>query len=71
MAISLEPFDLAHELMSVPSIVSGQMPIVLKLSKHDWVAHSTSRIVEGLVTWRQTVAFPENQINGKFVLITI
>ena len=35
------------------------MPIVLKLSKQDWLAQSTSRKEEGLVTWRQTVAFPE------------
>ena len=58
MAISFEPFDLAQVLRSVPSMVSGQIPMVLKLSKQDWVAHSTSRNEPGLVTWRQTVAFP-------------
>ena len=35
------------------------LPMVLKLSKQDWVAHSTSLNEIGLVTWRQTVAFPE------------
>ena len=61
MAISFEPFDLAQVLRSVPSMVSGQIPMVLKLSKQDWVAHSTSRNEPGLVTWRHTVAFPKNK----------
>ena len=64
MAISFEPFDLAQVLRSVPSMVSGQIPMVLKLSKQDWVAHSTSRNEPGLVTWRQTVAFPVKYKNN-------
>ena len=38
--------------------------MVLKLSKQDWVAHSTSRNEPGLVTWRQTVAFPVKYKNN-------
>ena len=53
-------FDLATVLKSVPSIVSGQIPMVLKLKRQVWVAHSTSRNVIGLVIWRHTVAFPKN-----------
>jgi hypothetical protein len=50
--------DLAQVFRSVPSIVSGQTPIVLKVSRHDWLDHSTSLIEAGFVIWRQMEAFP-------------
>ena len=65
-------FDLATVLKSVPSIVSGQIPMVLKLKRQVWVAHSTSRNVIGLVIWRHTVAFPKNGCeNWRFFLETM
>ena len=64
MAKSLEALDLAQELRSVPSIVSGQMPIVLKLSRQDCVAHSTSRREDGFDTCRQTGTFPDEENFG-------
>ena len=46
--------------------------MVLKLSKQVWVAHSTSRMVTGLVTCRHTVAFPEKYPkNYQFTLFTL
>ena len=52
-------------------MVSGQTPMVLKLNKHDCVAHSMSRREEALTTWRQTAAFPENEMRYKIRLFYI
>ena len=59
VATYLKLLDLAQVLRSVPSIVSGQTPIVLKERRHDWLAHSTSRMDEEFVICRQMEAFPE------------
>lgn len=49
---------LVQELMSVPSAFSGQTPMVVKVMGQWVVAHVTSRMVVGLVTCRQVLAFP-------------
>ena len=46
--------------LPVPSTVSGQTPIVLKLRRQDCDDHSTSRSDAPLGTCRQIEAFPDN-----------
>ena len=58
VATNFWSFDFAQQFRSVPSMVSGHTPIVLKLNKQDCVAQSVSRRPEALTTWRQTAAFP-------------
>ena len=46
--------------LPVPSTVSGQTPMVLKLRRQDWEAHSTSLRVAPLGTCRHIEAFQNN-----------